>query len=847
MPKFFPMRSGLCFPLFFISVMSIGQTTFESRGIGGGGAMFNPSIHPGQPDEVYIASDLGGLYYTHDGGLNYDIVHFTQAQTTTFSKVCHTAVPGLKYALLYRDAFFSTSIARSTDNGVTWTYVAGDQFPDEEKWFLFADYDDPSRLIWTDYATVFFSKDGGMTASNIWSAVDNGAGILVSGVYWDGDDIYIGTNDGVIRSHDGGTTFSLADYTGIPSGEVIIGFGGGSDDTLTRFYALTGEAGQVWVSSLGFNYWELIRGVYRMDQLSGTWEPIMNGIELSEDFVCFLGMATNDPYTCYLAGSDHTSRANVLKTTDGGATWERTFHYINNENIYTGYSGQDGDLSWWWGGNALGFTVNERNSLDAMFTDYGFIHRTLDGGATWRQAYLNPADENPPGLPTPKRKYYRGIGMEQTAVWQVYWFDKDQMFGCFTDISGVRSVDGGNKWSFDYSGHDLNTMYRIAKHPATDLWFGATSSVHDIYQTTYITDNRLFPSFKDGHVLYTNDHGENWQILRDFDNPVIWVETSTWHPDKLYVGVLSSDPTIGGIWRADGVSDPTNVIWNKLNNPPANNGRVFNIHALDDGALVTTWSARRGNNNSVFSDSSGVFLSTDGGMTWSNRSHPQMRFWTKDLVIDPSDPSQSTWYACVWSGWGGQANDLGRLWRTTDRGLNWQPMTGSKQFHRVSSVAIDPLKPETMYLTTELEGLWVTHNKSDNTPVWELVEAYPFGHPERVFFNPFQPGELWVASFGNGMRVGQTSSTGIHPFDTQIAQIRVLQNPITDILTIECDLPGKTNYRIINQAGISVAHVTHTDQVIQIPVGGLPSGWYIVEGITDQSRLRAVATFVIQR
>ena len=30
-----------------------------------------------------------------------------------------------------------------------------------------------------------------------------------------------------------------------------------------------------------------------------------------------------------------------------------------------------------------------------------------------------------------------------------------------------------------------------------------------------------------------------------------------------------------------------------------------------------------------------------------------MYYWTKDIVIDPNDASQNTWYAGVFSGWGG--------------------------------------------------------------------------------------------------------------------------------------------------------------------------------------------------
>lgn len=834
----------LCAAWLVVPAVHHGQPTqFFSRGIGGGGALFSPAIHPGQPDEVYIASDLGGLYHTHNGGLQYDVVHFTEAQTNGFSKVCHTGVPGLKYALLYNAEYFVLQPARSTDNGVTWDFLAGDLFPFEDKWFVYADYEMPDRVIWTDYSRIYFSADGGQTAVPVWTALDNGAGILLSGVYWQGDQIYLGTNDGILLSDDGGQSFQLANYSGIPDGEVIIGFGGGSDGQLTRFFVLTGDENSVWVSNLGFNYWALIRGVYRMENQSGIWTPAMNGIDISEDFVCYLGMARNDPHTCWLAGSDNTERANVIRTSDGGASWEKVFHYTNNANIYTGYSGHQGDLSWYWGGNALGFTVNALNSNDALFTDYGFIHRTKDGGDTWHQAYLDPADENPPGMPTPQKKYYGGVGMEQTTVWHMEWFDKDHLFGCFTDIRGVRSKDGGHTWSFDYQGHSHNTMYRIARHPVANLWFGATSSIHDIYQTTYVTDNRLFPSFRDGHVLWSDDLGSTWQVMRDFDHPVIWVATNLYHPDQLYVSVLAPDDAVGGLWRADGISQPATATWTKLPNPPANMGRIFNVHALDDGTLVTTWSARKHNTASVFSDSSGVFVSTDGGMTWDNRSRPEMRFWTKDLVLDPADPTQSTWYVGVWSGWGGPANDLGRLWRTVDRGINWQPITGPQQFHRVSSVTFDPVDPETMYLTTEAEGLWVTHDKSASQPSWTLVESYPFGHPERVFFNPYDPQEMWVASFGNGMRVGRTGTVSTAPEKPVSQLLQVWPQPGEGTVQVRFEATGPVHHTLFDVTGRQIFTTRREggNDIVMLPA--IPAGWYLWEARTMEGKRKA-APFV---
>ncbi|MBL7827734.1 MAG: T9SS type A sorting domain-containing protein [Saprospiraceae bacterium] len=755
-------------------------TSFVTRGIGGGGALFSPAIHPANDQVMTFASDLGALYYTLNGGQFYDVVHFTQAATNSYSKVCFTSSPNIRYALLADGVNFSTRPAKSLDNGATWNFLPADQDPGEDKLFIFADYDQPNRVLWTDYNHLFVSLDGGNTSNLKYTASNSGAGILLSGAYFNGNDIWLGTNDGVLVSHDGGQSFSVANFSGIPAGEKIIGFGGARSGNLTRFFALTGDAGNVWATTMGYNYWETIRGVYKMDNQSGVWTPAMNGIDINQDFAVFLAMADNDPNTCYLAGSTPFEEAIVMKTSDGGNSWQHIYLRQNNQNIYTGYQGFGGDLGYSWGGFALGFAVNQRNSQHAVLTDFGFIHQTLNGGSTWHQAYLNPEDENPAGAATPKKRYYRGVGMEQTTCWQVYWFDEDEMFGCFTDIKGVRSNDGGVSWSFDYTGHALNTMYRIVKHNTMPLWFGANSSVHDIYQTTYITDQRLAPSYKDGQVLYSSNKGKDWTIMRDFDNPVIWVTTDPANADRLYAGVISLDPAIGGIWVANGISNPATAVWTKLPNPPANRGRIFNIHCLNDGTLVSTWCARKSNSGSTFSDSSGVFVSLNGGQTWTKRNHPDMRFWTKDLVIDPTDISQNTWYACVWSGWGGPANDLGRLFRTTDRGLTWSPITADDQFHRVSSVTVDPQDSETMYLTTETQGIWVTHNKSAAMPEWVSVEAYPFGHVERICFNPHVPGEMWVASFGNGMRKGVESSAVTDKNDSNRQLIRVLENPVAN-------------------------------------------------------------------
>lgn len=130
-----------------------------------------------------------------------------------------------------------------------------------------------------------------------------------------------------------------------------------------------------------------------------------------------------------------------------------------------------------------------------------------------------------------------------------------------------------------------------------------------------------------------------------------------------------------------------------------------------------------------------------------------MHYWTKDIVLDPNDPSQNSWYVCVFSGWGGAPNGLGGLYKTTNRGSSWTKLTGS-QFDRVTSISFDPDNLNKAYLTTEIQGLWYSEDMNSLVPTWTDVLSYPFRQPERVFFNPYDHTKIWVTSFGTGMKSG---------------------------------------------------------------------------------------------
>jgi hypothetical protein len=293
-------------------------------------------------------------------------------------------------------------------------------------------------------------------------------------------------------------------------------------------------------------------------------------------------------------------------------------------------------------------------------------------------------------------------------------------------------------------------MYRVVVG-ANGTLYGAAASVHDLYQSTYLTDARIDGG--NGAVLFSTNKGVTWQTLHDYGRVVSWVAVDPTNPNRLYASVVHSSPTVGGIYVTNNLSAGAASTWTKLANPPRTEGHPFNIVVLNDGSIVASYSGRRTSN---FTASSGVFVSTDGGQSWADRSAPGMLYWTKDVVVDPHDPSQNTWYAGVYSGWGGQANGLGGLYRTTNRGQSWTRV--SSGLDRVESITFNPADQNEAFVTTEVQGLWHSSNIRSATPTFTQVDSYPFRQPERVFFNPHNLNEIWVTSFGNGIRVGTVAT-----------------------------------------------------------------------------------------
>jgi photosystem II stability/assembly factor-like uncharacterized protein len=718
-------------------------SSWKSVGVGGGGALFAPTFNPSNPKEMWLSCDMTGLYHTLNQGQSWTLVPFGTIQAGPYA-------PQLQYASNKTTVYSVDTTGGnltpvvSKNSGTTWAPLAND--PTEQgAFYLAADPTTTTRLFVTDYADLYFSKDAGKTWSTIVTG-DNDSGVVLAGTWFDGNNIYAATSLGIYVSKNGGSSFSKLATPGIPSTEQIVTFAAAKSGTTTRFAAVTLGPGQIYGGIGGDNY-NAYAGLYTFDMGTSTsWTSRTSAIP-SGNYPFYVGMALNDINNLYVAGSDDDGNPVIFKSINGGKNWSSVLNTSSTQNVITGYEGFGGDVPWGYDGLVSGFTVDPTNSENVAFSGYGFCHISTNGAKSWQQVYASQASQHPAGAPTPKGKNYIGVGLENTSSWWLTWSDSANMWASFTDIQGIKSGDAGNSWNFNYTGMTLNTSYQVVKGP-TGILYMATSSNHDMYESTHLTDSSIDSGI--GNVLTSSNKGATWTRLGSIGHIVMGVALDPTNSKRMYCTVANSK--VGGVYVCSDITKGTSATWTRLAAPPRTQGHAFNIQVLNDGTLVATYSGRMAPS---FTDSSGVFVSTDGGKTWLDRSSSNMHWWTLDLTVAPSNSKQETWYVGVYSGWGGTANNRGGLYKTTNRGLTW---TRIWQSDRVGGCAIDPKNPNMMYATTETEGLWASLDATAANPSFSLVKSYPFSHPERVFFNPYKPGEVWVTSFGNGLRVGEQTS-----------------------------------------------------------------------------------------
>src|SRR5258708_20703856 len=123
--------------------------------------------------------------------------------------------------------------------------------------------------------------------------------------------------------------------------------------------------------------------------------------------------------------------------------------------------------------------------------------------------------------------------------------------------------------------------------------------------------------------MYSTNSGPPGARLKNLGRPVVALGLTPNNPNRLYASMVNS--STGGVYRTVNLSSGTSSTWTKLAAPPRTQGHAYNIYVLNDGTIVASYSARI---TTDFQPSSGIFVSTNDGAAWLDRSASGMQYST---------------------------------------------------------------------------------------------------------------------------------------------------------------------------------------------------------------------------
>ena len=282
----------------------------------------------------------------------------------------------------------------------------------------------------------------------------------------------------------------------------------------------------------------------------------------------------------------------------------------------------------------------------------------------------------------------------------------------------------------------------------------------------------------DGGVWKSADGGTSWQNVSDFihlssvgaiavnpsDDADVWVGAGETNPrnDVIPESGLYHSTNGGRSWQA--VSFPNAPGISRILLDPADPKHIL-VGVLGD----------------VFAPSTqrGVYVSFDGGATFSKTLYLSEQSGASDMAMDPKNPSliyAGMWHVLrrPWAMTSGGTGDDG-LYRSSDGGRTWKEVTGNgfpaPPIGRIG-VAIAPSQPSHIYALVE-SAAGVLWRSDDSGVTWKMVSNDSLANQRPFYFShvrvsPTDPRTVYgvsilLATSYNGGEKFNLSAFGVHP------------------------------------------------------------------------------------
>ncbi len=704
---------------------------FRVIGPGGGGAMFNPTISPHDPNTALVSCDMTGSYITHDGGRSWRMFNLRGV-------VNFFVFDPLDAKTMYAHA---TGLWRSTDGGERWDLVYPSpsavkgvkMSSDHSDETILADPDplseiaalavDPSdsKILYAAAGTkvspaLFVSRDYGKSwqkqvelpdvPRHLW--VDpNSAG--------DGRRLFLASGHAITVVSPGGVrSFPLP----ATATDISMGFDSGPKPTIF-IYAATEQ------------------GIYVSNDAGANWRKSdLPGLGAK---VRAIATSMHHPETAYVSydklALDGASWMGVAKTTNSGSDWKLVWKEsgVPAKNVKDAWITERFGPAW--GENPLTLAVAPQDASLAYATDLGRTMRTVDGGATWVAVYSRKVDD----------AGWNSLGLDVTTSYGIHFdpFDSKRQFITYTDIGLFRSEDGGASWTSSTAGVPsewMNTTYWVVFDPKVRgrMW-SVNSYTHDLPRPKMWRHNSVL-HYKGG-VCRSDDGGKHWttsnagmdetgatHILLDPTSPV---DARVLYVTGFGRGVYKSSDG-GRTWtlKNSGITQEQPFAWRLAR---SSNGTLY--------AVI----ARRSEDGSIGNAGDGaLYRSMDGAEHWQPVSLPEGTNGPNGLAIDPESPDRL--YLAAWARASGEHGDGGGIFLSENGGKGWKQVL-DKDRH-IYDITIDPQDLNVIYATGFESSAW---RSADRGLHWARIRGFNFKWGHRVIPDPLRHDEVYITTFGGSV------------------------------------------------------------------------------------------------
>jgi photosystem II stability/assembly factor-like uncharacterized protein len=556
-----------------------------------------------------------------------------------------------------------------------------------------------------------------------------------------------------------------------------VAFRPGDDNT----YYAGSPSGGLWKTTDNGANWTVLTDE---NEVLGVSDAVIIAGTTTETDTVYIATGDRDGGSMHTLGSGNWNDNNsigVLKSTDGGTTWNNTglsfaasdkkrisrllLDPSNNNILYAAtssgvYKSTDAGASW--------TQITTNVYVDMQFkpgnssviygsSRFGKIYLSTDSGTSWSLKL----DKNLPG-------YYRRIQLavsenEPSRVYAVVADANGSLYGVY------KSTDSGNNYTLVYDGSAANHNllgyktdgsdsggqggYDIAIAASDDdadvLYIGGINTqkssdggtswtavscwtswsvynknsapeVHaDKHMLKYRnSDNTLFET-NDGGIYYTTDGGSNWT---DITNGII--------PSQMYrlgISATSSTEVITGL-QDNGTKFYSGGIWD---NAKGGDGMECAIDYTDYNIQYAS-----GTNGRFERTTNHWGSSTDISGSISDTAH-----WVTPFIIDPN--THTTLY-------------MGRqdVWKSTDQGTNWSKISTIHTDSKFRSLAVAQSNSQVIY-AADPDHIWVTLN--GGTTWSEITGTLPVGSNSITYITvkDDDSATAWVS-------LGQYNSDGVY-------------------------------------------------------------------------------------